>query len=827
MEMQAKLENFGPFHMFYTLSCGDMRWDENFTSILKDKGYNIIWSAESGKFEDCVEVIVEVEYEKGGQQKYSKLRDFLKEEVDDSLHEFIRTNVFTATRNFVQRLKSFRKEIMMGKNSPMSIVNFSDKLEFQGRGAGHIHGAAWCDLSKVSEVLDIQNSIVDAEDGLLTDSEDDDEIIVENNENLNPESDLEKAFKKLRRDEKLLKKEEMALIAFADKFITCTLNPDMVSKMIDESTSLTEGIEIVKKAEETQTHHHTKTCKKNGPSCRFGMPRFPLWRTMLTREVKGKSIEERCERKKKHKDVLNAVQEVLESDKAIEAIWKSYGPKKEETKKEYIINRKKRILKVLELASVSVKSYVAAVKEYTKKGINVILARDIDEMFINNYNPEWLRAWNANIDIQLCFDIFTGITYITEYFTKDESGTSAFLSIAAKKCSEMCQTDLKRHLKNVFLTHRQMGICEAFMKILPEMRFKDSTIGTDFLQLGKKEDMSRFVVRADRHDISGHQSFLDNKVVFKIPDREGLYFEKPNWIDKYFRRGKALEDICPSHFVKIYDSFSGKAPKIAEDNDSHEEEDEEQDNEETDTIRKYGKETKFHHFITSEGKLGKPLPTFVLLENPCPGEPKFLKKRKHPKALRLFKVKRENNPARFFLQELMLYTCFDEKMYNDWHDDDKCMQAYLEKEEEIRAVKNQVMEWLEDVEEGRYFVEETMKNQIETGEIGEVLDVENEKDIEECEQEGIEADPLYEHLDRGDHNENEFSPSSNWCKKIELMDEDLNMKKTQNLDKYQKKTLDIALKYARDLVKSHHYKNALPETPNLIVLGGAGLGNPQ
>ena len=99
-----------------------------------------------------------------------------------------------------------------------------------------------------------------------------------------------------------------------------------------------------------------------------------------------------------------------------------------------------------------------------------------------------------------------------------------------------------------------MGICEAFMNILPEMRFKDSTIGTDFLQIGKKEDMSRFVARADRQDIAGHQSFMDSKVVFKIPDIEGLYFEKLNWIDKYFRRGKALEEIRPSHFVNMYDS---------------------------------------------------------------------------------------------------------------------------------------------------------------------------------------------------------------------------------------------------------------------------------
>ena len=32
-EMLGKIDNFGPFHWFYTLSCADMRWDVNFTSI--------------------------------------------------------------------------------------------------------------------------------------------------------------------------------------------------------------------------------------------------------------------------------------------------------------------------------------------------------------------------------------------------------------------------------------------------------------------------------------------------------------------------------------------------------------------------------------------------------------------------------------------------------------------------------------------------------------------------------------------------------------------------------------------------------------------------
>ena len=61
------------------------------------------------------------------------LRNFLEENVDESLHEFIRTNVFIATRNFIHRLKAFRKEIMLGHNSPMAIEHWSDKMEFQGQ----------------------------------------------------------------------------------------------------------------------------------------------------------------------------------------------------------------------------------------------------------------------------------------------------------------------------------------------------------------------------------------------------------------------------------------------------------------------------------------------------------------------------------------------------------------------------------------------------------------------------------------------------------------------------------------------------------------------
>ena len=61
-------------------------------------------------------------------------------------------------------------------------------------------------------------------------------------------------------------------------------------------------------------------------------------------------------------------------------------------------------MKVLAKAGVTAEDYIAAVREGTLKGVNVILARDVDEIYINNYNPEWIRAWNANVDLQPVLD---------------------------------------------------------------------------------------------------------------------------------------------------------------------------------------------------------------------------------------------------------------------------------------------------------------------------------------------------------------------------------------------------------------------------------------
>ena len=210
------------------------------------------------------------------------------------------------------------------------------------------------------------------------------------------------------------------------------------------------------------------------------------------------------------------------------------------------------------------------------------------------------------------------------------------------------------------------------MKIFPDIRLKDSNISSVFVPLGKKEDISRYLMRADPDQDYGSIELLE------ITNREGLYYEKPNWVDKYLRRDRSKwDELCFPQYVKMFDPIQ---------RNQSENQDEEQDIEydadidnpdgqdlsdlERD-IDKYGQEVKFHYLITETGEMGKQLPKLMKIGNPYPGEPNFLRKRKHPKSLRFYKVKRELNPARFFLHELMIYKHFGPEEYERWHDDKK------------------------------------------------------------------------------------------------------------------------------------------------------------
>ena len=148
----------------------------------------------------------------------------MEEYADESLHDLMRKNVFVATRNFVHRVDTFRQQIMMGSNSPMCIRRYSWKVEFQGRGSGHIHGTLWVNLKKIITYLEPSQDERDLE------NEKDEE---------SKQNELERAFKTLREGRMVTQmqpKQEEILIKFVDKISTCTLNPSSICEQIDEDS---------------------------------------------------------------------------------------------------------------------------------------------------------------------------------------------------------------------------------------------------------------------------------------------------------------------------------------------------------------------------------------------------------------------------------------------------------------------------------------------------------------------------------------------------------------------------------------------------------------
>ena len=130
-EMFAKLDNFGPFQFFFTLSCADLRWDENFAAILRNQQCNIIYEVEDDK-DGFPRTAIYVAHEKDGKIPIKK---YVAEYIDESLHECIRGNVLLATRYFNHRVKSFINNIVMGGGNTMMVDKFAYKAEFQDRGA--------------------------------------------------------------------------------------------------------------------------------------------------------------------------------------------------------------------------------------------------------------------------------------------------------------------------------------------------------------------------------------------------------------------------------------------------------------------------------------------------------------------------------------------------------------------------------------------------------------------------------------------------------------------------------------------------------------------
>ena len=185
-----------------------------------------------------------------------------------------------------------------------------------------------------------------------------------------PFENISSAFKKLKDNDDLSKREMESLRNFVDEFTTVSTNKEKVGKKVAEIVL------------EVNRHCHTKSCRKYDTSCRFLFPRYPSVRTIIAKPISGINDTEKAVKLKKYNETLKKVGTVLVDDDAIEEIIKEIGNSENEPYHIYKINKKRRIEMLLDKAETSLQEYEEALS-YTKNGYKVVLERDITEIFIN------------------------------------------------------------------------------------------------------------------------------------------------------------------------------------------------------------------------------------------------------------------------------------------------------------------------------------------------------------------------------------------------------------------------------------------------------------
>lgn len=360
--------------------------------------------------------------------------------------------------------------------------------------------------------------------------------------------------------------DEQVIANFIDSYISCNL-PEEYN---DE--------ELYTLVNSLQRHVHSHTCRKTGKKCRFNYPRPPSDKTIICRVSTQGEIRENI----KPKELLHVVFDTITDQDVTDLTLKE----------------------VLKLAHIPYDDYIYALQHF-KSTNGVVHKREPKDVYINNYNPNIIRAWQANIDLQYVCDPYACVMYIASYITKSEHELGELLTAASRQAADM---DLRSQLKKVgskFLSSREVSAQEAAYRIL-SLPLKRSTRQVLYVPTELSEERVRMLKPMD--------------IIQHLHDEdEDIYME--GMVDRYPYRPKELENICLADFISSY-RLHYKKPK---------------DNVQSDDIDVLGNNDP---------------PTIVLKLQDNKG---FISKRKTNAVIRTHRYSKEHNPEKYYHSNLMLY----------------------------------------------------------------------------------------------------------------------------------------------------------------------------
>ena len=190
--------------------------------------------------------------------------------------------------------------------------------------------------------------------------------------------------------------------------------------------------------------------------------------------------------------------------------------------------------------------------------------------------------------------------------------------------------------------------------------------------------------------------------------------------------------------------------------------------------------------------------------------------------IRYHKFKRLDETHEYCYSELELYFVFenDKVRQKCVEDPDFCYELYFKNRPRIKFVKSKVMPYLNQVEEGI-----DLADQIRDSEIGQDLDPENEQQNEDAEKEGVtETDEFiafdYDKLTM----DTNTATNDRLFRRVEIMDMEMLMKNTRDLDDDQLYVVNSVINYAKMYKRAVITKSNVPDPLFFKVFGSAGTG---
>ena len=393
---------------------------------------------------------------------------------------------------------------------------------------------------------------------------------------------------------------------------------------------------------------------------------------------------------------------------------------------------------------------------------------------------------------------------------KSDEKIMKILLDAVKEIGHKSLKDKLKVMRDVFLTHRSMGECELYYRLIPSMHLTDSNLGTIFIHTGRKK--SRFLRKCDDEDS------IENAV--SVEDREGLYMESSSILDKYIKRPASMHNMPLIQFAKRYTpmsaSIKGEETQSEEETENIEETSESSNDNFENSIEQ-------NFIINRDPAKRVPLRSVLKLEGKFyQNEPRFMKLRKTPLVIRFHKFKMDTDTHDYCLSQLELFYIFrDENERKKCEEDiEFCYDTFMRNRADINYVQKKSMPFMNYVEEAMEEAQEIMRNNI-----GDTLDPENEKLQEDCDNEGNEETDTFVAFEYGkEESDKDNLPAEKMFKRIEINEFEILSQLTRDLDNDQMYVVQKLIDYAKSYQRCRVTEEQTPEPIILKIFGNAGTG---